>query len=151
MAVSSRTAETEGDPPEGAYVLLAMFPYYNNLFGVRLRRKGFVTRACTTIPAAFEQMERARPGLIIALVGNSTPRGLDLVREMKARPDLASLPVLGIAEEKQGHRVPEALALGMEACFAVPFDPTLLEDYVTRILAPEQRDPARQIDGSDRF
>jgi DNA-binding response OmpR family regulator len=145
--VSPQVVETEPDPPTGTYVLLAMFHYYNRLFGVQLERGGFVVRTCTTTASALEQMTRSRPGLVLLLVGNSDPRGLELIRAMKAQPDLATIHVLGIAEGEQSHRVPEALAAGMDTCFATPLNPRLVVDYAREVMgtAPPETDPAAGI------
>ena len=121
----------ESSLPDGKYVLVVMYPYYNNFFGVHLDRAGFVVCKRPTIDSAIEQMLMVRPALVVLLIGTIDPLGIELLSAMKSRMELSMIPVLGMVQEKQARLIPEALAASLDECVSVPAD---VVDYARRVI-----------------
>jgi len=121
------------DTPTFPYVLLAMFPYYNHLFGTTLRRVGLTVRWEDTLKDAWERMHHAQPRVVVCWIGRCPPDGLVLLKQMKASA-LADIPVVAIVE--QGGDPNAYITMGAAVALVIPFEPVAFVECVKRLLPP---------------
>ncbi len=84
---------------------------------------------------AIEQAERARPDVILLDVMMPGMDGVTALRELRARPTTAEIPVIFMtAKVQRRHDVAEYLELGAAGIIEKPFQPLELAAEVRRIV-----------------
>ena len=92
--------------------------------------------------AALAQMMRAPPDLFILDIMIPTMNGFDVLRKMRATPELAGLPVLALTAKGQEEDRRRMLDLGADDFVTKPFSNADLMARVARLLDAAQPDSA---------
>lgn len=82
-----------------------------------LKRKGFTSESVANGMAALEFMEQSRPRCLIVDEMMPVMNGLDLLRQLKARPEYAGIPVLFYSATYDWRKQMEAEALGAKGWY----------------------------------
>lgn len=99
---------------------------------------------------ALRVLERQRPDLLVTDLNMPVMDGMQLVREVRGRPDLADLPVVVVSTEGSRPRLRTLTDLGIDAFFRKPFRPEEIASTVKRLLgAPEEPILVRETEGED--
>ena len=77
----------------------------------QLRRLDYHVRTVSTAPAALDALASPTPDLLIVNMTSSRFSAAELIREVRARPELAKVPIVGYA----GHVEREHFETGREA------------------------------------
>jgi len=83
---------------------------------------------------ALEHAPRIAPDLIVSDINLDGESGLELCRQIKELPDLASVPVMFLSGAPIPDIVQQAHAAGGTYYLRKPFDPTVLIDLVEKAL-----------------
>lgn len=122
-------------PPK---TLLAIEDVPANLALLRaiLEPAGYVVCDAPTLAAGRNAIEQAPPALVLLDVRLPDGNGLDLVREMRMRPDQATIPVLAVSASVLPADKAEAFTAGCSAFLAKPLRAAKLLETVRALLAP---------------
>jgi two-component system, OmpR family, phosphate regulon response regulator PhoB len=127
--VSARILVVDDEPD-----IAAMVAYH-------LARESYRVRTVANGSEALEAVERERPDLVVLDLMLPGISGLDVLRELRGRPDLESLPVILLtARREEGDRV-EGLSLGADDYVAKPFSPRELVLRVGAVLRRVRQHP----------
>jgi DNA-binding response OmpR family regulator len=99
-----------------------------------LAAEGFITTIADGAGRGYEQLRVAPSDLVILNLGDS-PDGLDLIRRIRANPDLRTISILTIAEWGSG-RPTMALIEGADGFEPGPLDGERLIAAVRKLLQP---------------
>jgi two-component system chemotaxis response regulator CheY len=102
------------------------------LLGVGLRTAGYAVEEARDGQEALERLLRGGVDLLLSDCIMPVMDGMTLVREIKSRPELQSIPVIMLTTECQGAQIREGRALGMQAWIVKPFRPEQLLEAVRR-------------------
>jgi CheY-like chemotaxis protein len=101
-----------------------------------LRRVGgWDVVAVASGPEGIAEAKRAPPDLILLDVMMPGCDGPSTLRQLRADPETARIPVIFITAKAQRREVDELLVKGADGVIIKPFDPILLPDQIRRILA----------------
>lgn len=116
-------------------------PDISALVAYHLARESYRVRTASDGTEALAAVERERPDLVVLdLMLPGTP-GLDVLRELRRRPELESVPVILLtARKEEGDRV-EGLSLGADDYLTKPFSPRELVLRVGAVLRRVRQDP----------
>jgi CheY-like chemotaxis protein len=82
----------------------------------------------------LEVARARRPDLVVSDLAMPGLDGIELLKAIKADPELRSIPVVMISASTERHRLEGALDLGATAYFVKPFSPSELRASLERIL-----------------
>jgi len=85
--------------------------------------------------ATVEQARTERPDLIVLDMMMPGTSGLDVLDELRADPELASIPVLMLTARTQRSDREAALNAGADRFLAKPFSPIELAELVTELVS----------------
>lgn len=108
-----------------------------------LRRLGYRTRVLPDGPDVAAEVERLAPDLV--LVNLSSPGGMELLRQLRARPRLAATPVIGYA----GHVERERFREGREAGADLVVPNSAIRKALPEVLARLERRRAAPLPEED--
>lgn len=121
--VSSQTILVVEDNPDNMYVLDHL-----------LTRKGYTVRQATRGDEAIAQIERYRPALVLMDMQMPGMDGYSVVRELRQRPDMATLPVIAVTASSMPGDREQTLQAGCTDYIAKPISPrdllSLVEQYL---------------------
>ena len=94
---------------------------------------------CETTEAAngfngFFAIERARPDLILLDISMPVMDGLEMLRRLKATPEVADIPVIMLASRADHAVLPELAAMGAHGTLMKPFNEATLLEKVQGVL-----------------
>jgi DNA-binding response OmpR family regulator len=116
-------------------VLCHLIPAY-------LARIGFVSRLASTGAQVVAALRVALPHFVLMDVGLPDANGFEIVRRMRAHPDLRHVPVMMLSGHAARADVVEGLASGADGYITKPFIPEVLEaavkELVTRCYGPDR-------------
>ncbi len=111
-------------------------PDISALVAYHLARESYRVRTAFDGAEALEAVRRERPDLLVLDLMLPGMSGLDVLRELRGRPEYESLPVILLtARKEEGDRV-EGLRLGADDYVAKPFSP---QELVLRVQAVLRR------------
>lgn len=116
-----------GDPPEPAVVLVAedaMVPRLALARGVE--QEGHRVLLATDGREALDVLARERVDMVLLDLVMPELDGFAVLREMRADPQLADIPVLVISATEATDEVARAIGMGAIDCLPKPFEPALL-------------------------
>ena len=94
----SKTSEhAEHAEPRRCVLLVDDDEQVRQMYCVALRTAGFDVVAASTPQQAHHRLDRARPDALVLNLQRSEADGLDLLRRMRARQDLAHVPIVFLA------------------------------------------------------
>ena len=82
----------------------------------------------------FFAIERARPDLILLDVSMPVMDGLEMLRRIKATPEIADIPVIMLTSRADHAIIPELPAMGARGSLMKPFDEAALLEKVHGVL-----------------
>ena len=97
-------------------------------------REGVATVYCATGDVVVEEAERNRPD--IAILDHLMPgkRGLDVVRELRSRPEFAELPIVMVTGMREIALQEELIAAGADEVIPKPVSPRWLRGRINELL-----------------
>jgi putative two-component system response regulator len=124
-----------GSVTEAKIVVIDDEPINVRIIAAFLRREGLCRVATFMDPrAALDAVRRDAPDLILTDLRMPGLDGLDLIREFRADPRLALLPVIVLSASSDAETRAEALRLGATDFLNKPFDPVELSPRVRNAL-----------------
>ena len=99
-----------------------------------LERAGWSVASVTDGAAVVDMVRRLRPGMLVLDVMLPGRSGLDILKALRADPELADLPVLILTARGQSHDRQLALDLQADGFISKPFANDDVVDEVQRLL-----------------
>ena len=112
-------------------------PQIVRLIQLHLDREGFQVLTAADGEEALERVQVERPDLVILDVIMPKMDGFEVLRTIKATPDLQQTPVIMLTVKTQSADIVEGLREGAELYLPKPFHPRELVALVKRVLEPE--------------
>jgi two-component system, OmpR family, phosphate regulon response regulator PhoB len=133
-----------------AYVLVVEDePDIAALVAYHLARDSYRVRTAGDGMEAIRLVERERPDLVILDLMLPSVSGLDVLRELRSRPELEALPVILLTARKEEQDRIEGLQLGADDYVPKPFSPQELVLRVGAVLRRVRQQPVTE--GGGRF
>src|SRR5690606_33256404 len=117
------------------------------LVAYHLTRDGYRVRTASGGPEALEAVTQERPDLIVLDVMLPGFSGLDILGEIRRRPEVADVPVVMLTARREETDRIKGLELGADDYVTKPFSP---QELVLRVGAVLRRAKAPPIAGSGR-
>jgi CheY-like chemotaxis protein len=96
-------ANRKGMPELGVAIVVDDNLMFATMVEPALKRLGYQVRTLNGGPSTVEDAARAAPALILVNLDSSRYAGPELVRELRARPQLAGTPLVGYAGHVERH------------------------------------------------
>lgn len=96
-------------------------PYIAESLGFLMEQAGLSVLVVTDGAAALPAIRSRRPAVVILDVMMPQANGLDVLKEIRASPDLADVPVMVLTARGQENDRQTALGLGADAYVTKPF------------------------------
>jgi len=112
-------------------------PQIVRLIQLHLEREGFQVLTGADGEEALEQVRSEHPDLVILDVIMPKKDGFEVLRTIKAAPDLRDTPVIMLTVKTQSADIVEGLREGAELYLPKPFHPRELVALVRRVLEAE--------------
>ena len=109
-------------------------PVILQLLQVNFEMEGFTVITAADGREGVARTRADRPDIVVSDVMMPRMSGLELVAELKADPDTASIPVLLLTAKAQQADVSSGLEQGADDYVTKPFEPLDLVDRVNRLL-----------------
>jgi two-component system, OmpR family, phosphate regulon response regulator PhoB len=116
-------------------------PDISALVAYHLARDSYRVRTVADGREAIEAVERERPDLIVLDLMLPGMSGLDVLRELRGRPDFESVPVILLTARKEEDDRVEGLRLGADDYLSKPFSPQELVLRVGAVLRRVRQHP----------
>lgn len=123
-------------PTDAGRLILVVEDSPTNLMLTRavLQRAGYNVAEARTAEDALEQLQRARPVLILMDIHLPGIDGLTLTRRLKADPATADIPIVALTAHAMKDDQQRALAAGCDAYIAKPFSTRTLAGEIAAFL-----------------
>jgi DNA-binding response OmpR family regulator len=112
-------------------------PMMVKLLEFNLRRAGHAVVICREGLSVCAAARAERPDMAILDVMLPGRTGLELLRDFRADPVLAGLPVVIVTSEGKSSTHDDLLAAGARNVYTKPFSPTMLLERVRQLLGAE--------------
>jgi len=109
-------------------------PMMVKLIEFNLRRAGYAVVICREGLSVAAKARAEHPDMAILDVMLPGRTGLELLRDFKADPALAGIPVVIVTSEGKGSTQDELLAAGALNVYTKPFSPTMLMERVRLLI-----------------
>src|SRR5690349_17772298 len=113
-------------------------PLIQKLIGLALRSTAHEVFIAADGAEGLTLIERERPDLVFTDVSMPNLDGYELTDALKARPDLAHIPVIIMTASDDPEQLDEGLQHGAVGHFAKPFVAAVLRAKVDELVAPPQ-------------
>jgi two-component system, OmpR family, phosphate regulon response regulator PhoB len=134
-AVSAHILVVDDEPD-----IAAMVAYH-------LARESYRVRTVGSGSEALDAVERERPDLIVLDLMLPEMSGLDVLRELRGRPEFESLPVILLTARREEDDRVEGLSLGADDYVSKPFSPQELVLRVGAVLRRVRQHPPAEKGG----
>ena len=108
----------------------------------KMKREGHEVVWVREVAAAFAEVSRGRPDLVLLDTSLGDPDGFEVLRRWRADPRVAEMPVVVLTEYGRPAAAPTAKSLGADECIEKPFKPTVVARIVKNLLARSGAAPA---------
>jgi DNA-binding response OmpR family regulator len=105
-------------------------PVILDLLAVNFELEGYTVVRATDGEEGLTQARRTRPGCVVTDIMMPKRSGLDLLRDLRADPELASVPVILVSAKALASDVRDGLAAGADDYVTKPFEP---DDLLVRV------------------
>lgn len=105
------------------------------MLAANFRSLGFQTIACSSATAALDCIGRQQFDIIISDIAMPEVDGLQLMREVRARPGFATLPAIALTGYASQTDAKSAIAAGFDLHLSKPIDPSDLLAAVNNLIA----------------
>lgn len=109
-------------------------PVLAELTTFRLELAGFSVETATTPEETFEAVERRLPEVIVLNLGSPDMDGLALTERLSNDSKTSSIPIMAISDNADLDEVERAYAAGANDYLVIPYDPTMLEEKLRKLL-----------------
>jgi DNA-binding response OmpR family regulator len=109
-------------------------PVILRLLEVNFEMEGFVVRTAADGLEGLATAKAESPDVIVSDVMMPKMNGIELVRELKADPATARIPVILLSAKAQASDVRDGMDAGADDYVTKPFEPLDLVDRVTKLL-----------------
>jgi two-component system alkaline phosphatase synthesis response regulator PhoP/two-component system response regulator VicR len=109
-------------------------PHIVRLIQVNLEKEGFQVATAGDGVEGLQQAQECQPDLVILDVIMPRKDGFEVLREAKADPELAEIPVIMLTVKTHNADIVEGLKEGAELYLPKPFHPKELVSLVKRVL-----------------
>ncbi|MEX1257530.1 MAG: response regulator transcription factor [Gemmatimonadota bacterium] len=116
-------------------------PDISALVAYHLARESYRVRTVSDGQEALEAVERERPDLIVLDLMLPGMPGLDVLRELRRRPELENIPVILLTARREEDDRVEGLRLGADDYLSKPFSPQELVLRVGAVLRRVRQHP----------
>ena len=111
-------------------------PDGNELICTILERYGARVTSATTAAEALEALSATpKPQVLVSDIGLPDLDGMELIRTVRARPEIASIPAVALTAYASRQDATKAIGAGFDAHVAKPVQPQTLGSAVARVLA----------------
>lgn len=110
-------------------------PVILELLRINFEMEGFEVVSACDGRAGLERAVADAPDLVISDIMMPNVDGLQMLRQIRAEPAIAGLPVVLLSAKAQQTEVQAGLDLGADDYITKPFDPLELLDRVNALLA----------------
>jgi PAS domain S-box-containing protein len=126
-----------GEPQlQGVHVLIVEDdPDGNDLVCTILERYGAKVTSATTAAAALDVLETSPPNVLVSDIGLPDMDGLELIKTVRSRPALASIPAVALTAYASRQDAAKAMTAGFDAHVPKPVQPSTLGGVLTKLLA----------------
>lgn len=100
----------------------------------RLNKRGFITTEAADGQQALEAVKKQRFDLVLCDILMPIVDGYEVLRQMKADPDLESIPVIVVSALEESASAARCIEMGAEDYLHKPYDPVLLHARVNACL-----------------
>ncbi len=127
-------------------LLVESEPILAECTGFRLELLGYQVATVSTGLAAEESLAKQKPDIILLNLELSDQPGLEFVEKLTSQPELTTIPILALSLEGESDTVAKAFAVGIWDMLLIPYDPSILEDKVIKLLniAKRNEEPAKK-------
>ena len=119
-------------------LLVESDPTLGDITAFRLELLGYRVERAADAAAAFEQVERERPDLILIDLMLPGISGFDATDHFKNDERTAHIPVVAMSSNADLDEVQRAFACGVQDYLVVPYSPAALEQKLERLLEPAE-------------
>lgn len=108
------------------------------LVQINLERHGYQVVTAYDGEEALQKVRQERPDLIVCDVMMPRKDGFEVLRELKADPNLRDIPVIMLTAKAQDADVFKGWASGVDCYLTKPFNPGELIAFVKRVLEAQE-------------
>lgn len=117
-------------------------PVVAGVMSAALKRGNIAHVVAGTAIEGYERAKRTTPSLVVCDLGLPDIGGLDLLRLLRALPDMQEVPLIVCTADTSRETVLKALQQGATDYIAKPIDPAMLEARVLKALRGQRTVPA---------
>ena len=133
--MTSALSEISADHCRAVHILFADDdPGMRALVVINLEAEGFTVTTAVDGCSALEKIEQTRPDLIVLDVMMPGRDGLDVLQELKKRPEVAGIPVVLLTAKATDADVWEGWKAGADYYMTKPFKPEELANFAHNLL-----------------
>ena len=99
--------------------------------------------------AALKMLQRQPFDLVLADWNMPVMTGIELLRTVRADPELSNMPIIMVTAESERGRVHEAIASGVSELLVKPYTTTRLGDKVLKVLQRSERRKAAELEAAE--
>jgi CheY-like chemotaxis protein len=114
-------------------------PDGNELITTILERYGARVTSVCTARDALAALDAETPNVLVSDIGLPDKDGIELIKQIRAKAGLASLPAIALTAYASRQDASKALAAGFDAHVAKPVQPGTLGTAVARIMARDAK------------
>jgi CheY-like chemotaxis protein len=100
----------------------------------RLELIGFSVETAATPEETFASAERRMPDVIVLNLGSPDMDGLALTERLSNDSRTSVIPIMAISDNADLDEVERAFAAGAKDYLVIPYDPTMLEEKLRKLL-----------------
>ena len=116
-------------------LLVESDPLLGEVTAFRLELLGYQVRRADSSSAALAQVEQDRPDLIIVDLQLADASGFDITEHLRNDERTSKVPIMALSSSADLDDVQRAFQCGAQEYLVVPFNPAVLEQKVTKVLA----------------
>ncbi|MGI8838581.1 MAG: GAF domain-containing protein [Pyrinomonadaceae bacterium] len=112
------------------------------MLAATFRTRGFETIACESASEALECVDRQQFDILISDIAMPEMDGLQLIRDLRSRPGLATVPAIALTGYASQTEAKSAISAGFDLHLSKPIDPGDLMAAVNNLIALRHRGKA---------
>ena len=109
-------------------------PVLAEVTGFRLELLGFEFETATSSEETFQAIHRRMPEAIVLNLGSPDLDGFALLERLSNDPTTSPIPIMAVSDNADLDEVERAYAAGAKDYLVIPYDPTMLEEKLGRLL-----------------
>lgn len=128
-------------PSENGQMALIVEDNADNMLLTRavMRLAGYRTTEARSAEEALDQLRSCTPDLVLMDIQLPGQDGLSLTRELRSKPEMATVPIIALSAHAMRESQDEALAAGCDGYITKPIDTRGFASQLAAVLASRQR------------